>query len=212
MFLTCSTQRYILLIQTTHKFKYLWYCWQTAPYENHNWFSNLNKNPRLNRSYYHSVNLKYHVIIFFFRFSGSEIKCRSFPEAFVAATSRNKLEMHQCSWCIGFVRCVHCTMNIRLITCRHDRSLNIWGDGKQHLVDRDNNIILPHVQCGNFALTALIETWPKDVAFQTNVKKKKSPHIAAFESVKFDTTIRNRIIFSGHSTCVDTCLYIYIYI
>ena len=32
-------------------------------------------------------------------------------------------------------------------------------------------MILPHGQCGHFALSTLLETWLKEAVFETNVKK-----------------------------------------
>ena len=39
------------------------------------------------------------------------------------------------------------------------------------MADLDNNIILPHVQCGHFALSTLSETYFKEPVFEINVKK-----------------------------------------
>ena len=38
------------------------------------------------------------------------------------------------------------------------------------MADFDKNMILPHVQCGHFALSTLSETWPKEFVFEINAK------------------------------------------
>ena len=38
--------------------------------------------------------------------------------------------------------------------------------------DFDKHMIWPHGQCGHFALSTLLETWLKDVAFEINIKQK----------------------------------------
>ena len=61
------------------------------------------------------------------------------------------------------------------------------------MADFDKNMILPHVQCGHFALGTLSKTYLEDVVFEINVFSKKIPKVAKIKNVRFDTKNKNRI-------------------
>ena len=63
------------------------------------------------------------------------------------------------------------------------------------MADVDKNIIFSSGLCAHFELGTLSKTYLKDVVFEINVFRKKSPKMTKSKNVKFDTKIKKRIIF-----------------
>ena len=72
------------------------------------------------------------------------------------------------------------------------------------MADFDKNMKFSPGLCGHFALGTLSKTYLKDVVFEINVFRKKSPKMTKSQNVKFDTKIKNRIRTRYYFVSINT--------